>query len=289
MIFTKMRTLTKMFGIFSLVSFVIGAIMKNYHIKGADQALVLGLFVFVAGFSPLFLREKVAEETRIDAKISYAVFFISSIMLLVAAQLTILKLPGAGEMNYISLTVFITYIVFFSRSQDGRKLRIRKDRQLAAIVFTDIVGFTRMMGEDEDKGLLSLEQNRKIHKKWVRKYRGRWLKEMGDGAIVIFYTVTEALLCAIEIQKEIRRTQEFEVRMGVHISEIVFTDNDAFGDGMNLASRISNQAKAGEICFSEVVYQNIINRENLSIEQLGLTELKNVNYPIQLYAIKPSG
>jgi len=79
------------------------------------------------------------------------------------------------------------------------------------------------------------------------------VKEMGDGAIAIFFTASEAVLCAIDIQKEIQEKEEFSVRMGIHVSEILFTDTDIFGDGVNVASRISGLAEANEICFSNVV------------------------------------
>jgi class 3 adenylate cyclase len=280
-----MSTITRLLGVLSFALFVAGLLLRTFNLSWGYDTMLTGCMIFALGFSPLFLKNKLSEETRKDAKISYAVFFLSSVLLVIAAQLTILHLPGGSEVSLLGLLVFITYVVFFSRAQEGRKLRIRKDRQLAAMLFTDIVGFTQMMGTDEDAGLLAVEANRKIHKKWIRKHRGKWLKEMGDGTISIFYTVTEAMLCAIEIQKEIKRTQPFGIRMGIHISEIVFTDTDAFGDGMNLASRISNQAQAGEICFSEGVYQNIRNRENLAIESIGYTDLKNVDHPIQLYKI----
>ena len=80
----------------------------------------------------------------------------------------------------------------------------------------------------------------------------------------------------------------FEVRMGIHISEILFTDDDAFGDGMNIASRITDQAGGGEICFSDGVYQNIRNREDIKIETLPPIQLKNVEHDFQLYKINVS-
>ncbi len=112
-------------------------------------------------------------------------------------------------------------------------MRIRKDRQLAAVLFTDIVGFTKMMGSDEDNTLQTLERNRKIQKKWIRKFRGKWLKEMGGGSLVIFYTATEAVLCGQKIL-EVIKDEDFEVRIGIHVSEILFTDSDVFGDGVNV-------------------------------------------------------
>jgi hypothetical protein len=100
-------------------------------------------------------------------------------MLFLSAQFKVWELYGATELSYFSLVFFMVYIVFFSRSQDSRRLRIRKDRQLAAIMFTDIVGYTRMMGDDEDAALIALEENREVHKKWIARHRGRLLKEVG--------------------------------------------------------------------------------------------------------------
>lgn len=196
-----------------------------------------------------------------------------------------LEFNDANILTYTSLAIFMTYVVFFSQPQEGRKLKIRKDRQLAAIVFTDIEGYTKLMGHDEDQGLLTLDQNRSIHKKWIARFRGQLLKELGDGNILIFYTVTEAVLCCLEIQKEVTQTVNTKLRIGIHISEIVFTDTDAFGDGMNIASRIAGKAKGGEIIVSESVYHNIRNRENIRIESVGDIELKNVAQPLRLYKI----
>ena len=108
------------------------------------------------------------------------------------------------------------FFLFFLRQLEGRKLTIRKDRQLAAILFTDIVGYTSLMGEDENKALQNLEQNRHIQKKLIRKHRGKWLKEMGDGSIAIFYTASEAVLCAKEIQDEINAKTSIKLKMGSH-------------------------------------------------------------------------
>lgn len=195
-----------------------------------------------------------------------------------------LEFNDANILTYTSLAIFMTYVVFFSQPQEGRKLKIRKDRQLAAIVFTDIEGYTKLMGHDEDQGLLTLDQNRSIHKKWIARFRGQLLKELGDGNILIFYTVTEAVLCCLEIQKEVTQTVNTKLRMGIHISEIVFTDTDAFGDGMNIASRIAGKAKGRNNCFRKRIH-NIRNRENIRIESVGDIELKNVAQPLRLYKI----
>lgn len=280
-----MKTLAKILGVISLILFSIGVVSKYYHIFGANLLQIVGLFIFALGFAPLFLKIKLDEETRRDAKISYTFLLVTSVLMIVAAQLRVMDFRGVTALSYSSLLIFMIYVVFFSQPQEGRKLKIRKDRQLAAIVFTDIEGYTKLMGKDEDKGLQALDQNRRIHKKWIAKFRGELLKELGDGNILIFYTATEAFLCCLEIQKETNHTAEYKLRMGIHISEIVFTDTDAFGDGMNVASRISGQAKGGEIIMSETIYHNVRNREEANIVSIGEIELKNVEQPLRLFKI----
>lgn len=283
--FSLVKTLSKFLGAISLVLFFAGFLFKRYHMPGAHTLQVVGLFVFALGFAPLFMKVKLAEETRREAKLSIVFFLIASVLMLLAAQLTILRIAGASELTYISLLSFMTYAIFFSQPQEGRKLKLRKDRQLAAIVFTDVEGYTRLMGMDEDKGLAVLDDNRKLHKKWIAKYRGQLLKEMGDGSIIIFYTATEAVLCGQEMQREVRAEGKYALRIGIHISEVLFTDTDAFGDGVNVASRLCGQAKGGEIVLSESVYQNIRNREDIRIESMGPVELKNVDQPLHLFRI----
>jgi len=130
-----------------------------------------------------------------------------------------------------------------------------------------------------------LEINRKIQKRMVRKYYGKWLKEIGDGTLSVFYTASEAVLCALEIQQLVKE-QGLAVRMGIHVSEIVFSDTDVFGDGVNVAARITDLADAGEICVTELVLHNVRNREDVKFEAMGKHELKNVGYPVELYRLK---
>ncbi|MGE0771376.1 MAG: adenylate/guanylate cyclase domain-containing protein [Cyclobacteriaceae bacterium] len=281
-----MRTIATWLGWLSLLMLIAGIVMKYASFEGANNLTQVGLFLLTFVYAPLFLKVKLSEEPRKDARISYLVFFCSAFLVLVSSQFRILHLQGAQELTYLSLLIFVAYMIYFSSRLEGRKLKLQKDRQLAAILFTDIVGYTRMMAADEDSTLQILETNRKVHKRWIRKFRGKYLKEMGDGSIAIFYTATEAVRCALEIQDEAKAMQRFEIRMGIHISEIVFTDEDAFGDGMNVASRIAGVAQGGEICISDNVYENIRNREQLRIRDLGMQELKNVGRPIHIYSIK---
>lgn len=214
--------------------------------------------------------------------------FASIALMLLSFVLKQLHLMGADEMGYTGIISFVVFAVYFNRQIEGRQLRLRKDRQLASILFTDIIGFTKMMGQDEYEGIQVLDENRKIQKRLIRKYRGRWIKEIGDGTLSIFYTASEAILCGLEIRDVVKEKNLYNIRMGIHVSEIVFTDSDIFGDGVNVASRVSDHANAGEICFTEPVFHNIKNRENIKIAPLGRHELKNVDYPLELYKIESS-
>lgn len=284
-----MRKLSYVFGIISIVLIIIGFVLKMNALAPASSLLAIGTLVFILGFAVPFTIDRLSIQSRRALQISTIILTFSVGLIIMGGVLKILHLPGASVIFYMGAIMIMIYLVFFARESEGRKLELRKDRQLAAILFTDIVGFTAMMGEDEDKALRVLDQNRKIQKKLIRKHRGKWLKEMGDGSLVIFYTATEAITAAIEIQQQIRVSGNFNVRMGIHISEIVFTDSDVFGDGVNVAARISDKAAGNEICISEVVYQNVRNREDLHVEQLGEMEFKNVSYRLKIYKIKTSG
>lgn len=241
--------------------------------------------LFTLAFSVFYLIDKISIERNREARISVVVLSLALLLVILSSVSTLLHWPLSGALGYMSVIIFSVYLVFFTRYTEGRKLKLQKDRQLASILFTDIVGFTSMMGQNEDKTLLALDRNRTIQKRLIRKYRGKWIKEMGDGSISIFFTASEAVLCAIAIQKEIQAKEDFSVRMGIHVSEILFTDKDIFGDGVNVASRISSIAGANEICFSNVVFQNIRNREDLKIEDQGVQNLKNVAYDVRVFRL----
>src|SRR3954463_2803725 len=104
-------------------------------------------------------------------------------------------------------------------------------RQLAAIMFTDIVGYTAVMGEDEQKAFDLLRKNRQLQKPLIEKFNGTWIKEIGDGVLASFHTVTDAVMCAIEIQKACNDVHDLKLRIGIHQGEVVFEENDVFGDG----------------------------------------------------------
>jgi len=113
----------------------------------------------------------------------------------------------------------------------------KQTRQLAAIMFTDIVGYTRLMGEDEQKAMQVLRKNRKIHQSIIKKYLGKWLKEMGDGTLASFQTASEAVYCAGSLIAECVK-KDISLRIGIHLGEVIEEKGDIFGDGVNVASRL---------------------------------------------------
>jgi len=143
-----------------------------------------------------------------------------------------------------------------------------ENRRLAAIMFTDIVGYTALMGESESSALQFLKTNLLIHQRLVKKYHGKIVKELGDGILALFENGTESVLCAIEIQKEARK-ETIQLRIGIHEGEVVFKNGDIFGDEVNIASRIQEECASGGICISNNVYRIIRNKEGLKAESIG--------------------
>jgi class 3 adenylate cyclase len=158
-------------------------------------------------------------------------------------------------------------------------------RQLAAIMFTDIVGYTRMMGHDEDKAFQVLENNRALHKDLLILYGGQLLKEIGDGMLCSFESASNAVKCAIELVRKSNKYKDLKLRIGIHIGEVVFSGNDVFGDGVNIASRIESMAVSDSVLISEQVYDQIKNKQNIRVKHIGTYELKNDTKPREIYAI----
>jgi class 3 adenylate cyclase/dienelactone hydrolase len=164
-----------------------------------------------------------------------------------------------------------------------------QERRIAAIMFTDIVGYTALMGNDESDTLKLLRHNQSIQKSMIEKYRGNLVKEIGDGILAYFESSEKAVLCSIEIQKKLRDTSSAHVRIGLHWAEIIIEDGDIFGDGVNIASRIEALADPGGIYVSEDVKNSLTNGGETVTKYLGSAKLKNVRKPTIIYAIKGEG
>jgi class 3 adenylate cyclase/TolB-like protein len=165
----------------------------------------------------------------------------------------------------------------------------KETRKLAAIMFTDIVGYTALMSKNEERTLALLQKKRDVLKPLVKQYNGTWLKEMGDGTISSFQSTFDAVNCAVDIQQALKNDPEIKIRIGIHIGDVVFSEGDIFGDGVNVASRIEPLAEPGGICISYRVYEDIANKPDLEAVPIGEKTLKNVSRPVKVFAIIGKG
>jgi TolB-like protein/class 3 adenylate cyclase/Tfp pilus assembly protein PilF len=160
-----------------------------------------------------------------------------------------------------------------------------EERKLAAIVFTDIVGFTELMGRDEAKAMNLLKQNRALLRPIVENFKGEWLKEIGDGVLISFPSAVMAVTCALEIQRILAHNPDLTLRIGIHVGDVIQKDGDVFGDGVNIASRLEPLAEPGGICVSERVHEDIRNKPEISTAFQEEQLLKGVDKPIKVYSI----
>ena len=173
-----------------------------------------------------------------------------------------------------------------------------ESRKLAAILAADVVGFSRLAGADEDRTLARLRALRSdLIDPTIAVHKGRVVKRTGDGAIVEFRSVVDAVRCAIEIQNSmIERNaglppeRRIEFRIGIHLGDVVEeSDGDLMGDGVNIAARLEGVAQPGAICLSEDAYRQVKSRLDLAISDLGETKLKNIVEPMHVYSLQFGG
>ena len=162
-------------------------------------------------------------------------------------------------------------------------------RKLAAIVFTDIVGFTKLTAKDQTLASSLLTKQRESFKPIVESHGGTWLKEMGDGLLLIFDTVTEAVNCCIKIQEEAANIEQMVLRIGIHQGEILMLENDVIGDDVNVASRIEAFSAPGGIAISGKVYDAIVREMHYQTKYLGKPKLKGVGQEVTVYCIISHG
>jgi len=159
-----------------------------------------------------------------------------------------------------------------------------EDRRLVAIMFTDIVGYTSMMGKDEKKTHELILKNRKIHLSFINKFNGTCLKEMGDGFLASFPAASNAVFCAIAIQ-QVSNKEEIPLRIGIHEGEVLFENNEVLGDGVNIASRIEQATEPGCISISGTVFNDIKNKPEIETAFVDCKTFKNVERPVEIYKI----
>ena len=168
-------------------------------------------------------------------------------------------------------------------------------RKLAAILAADVVGFSRLASTDEDRTLARLRALRSdLIDPTIAVHHGRVVKRTGDGILVEFRSVVEAVRCAIEVQNGmVERNaglppeRRIEFRIGIHLGDVVEeSDGDLMGDGVNIAARLEGVAKPGAICLSEDAYRQVKARLELAVSDLGPTQLKNIAEPVRTYSIE---
>ncbi|MER8693315.1 adenylate/guanylate cyclase domain-containing protein [Mesorhizobium opportunistum] len=170
-----------------------------------------------------------------------------------------------------------------------------ENRKLAAILAADVVGYSRLASADEDRTLARLRALRSdLIDPIIAVHHGRVIKRTGDGALVEFRSVVDAVRCAIEVQNGmvernagVPQDRRIEFRIGIHLGDVVEeSDGDLMGDGVNIASRLEGLAAAGAICLSEDAYRQVKARLDLSVSDLGSTQLKNIAEPIRVYSLQ---
>ncbi|MCH7515006.1 MAG: adenylate/guanylate cyclase domain-containing protein, partial [Bacteroidetes bacterium] len=166
---------------------------------------------------------------------------------------------------------------------------MRQNRQLAAIMFTDIVGYTVLMGKDTGKALEIVHISKEIQKPLVEKHNGTWLKEMGDGAMAQFSSAMDAVNCSIEIQESARGKLDAKLRIGIHLGDVTVEEDDVHGDGVNVASRLESIADPGGVYISESIEKAIKGQTDVQAKYLGEIHLKNVAYGVRTYALQGVG
>ncbi|MER8366970.1 adenylate/guanylate cyclase domain-containing protein [Mesorhizobium sp. M1378] len=167
------------------------------------------------------------------------------------------------------------------------------EQRLAAILAADMAGYSRLMEADESGTLARLRTHRiELVDPAIAKNKGRIIKTTGDGMLVEFQSVTDAVKCAVEIQQRMKRRnsdvpqeRRIEFRIGINLGDIIFDDDDIFGDGVNIASRIEQLADVGGICVTAAVATQIADRLEIAMEDLGEKTLKNISRPVRLYRV----
>src|SRR5712691_4675133 len=172
--------------------------------------------------------------------------------------------------------------------------RNRAERRLAAILAADVVGYSRLIGEDEDGTLGRLRSIRaEVIDPTIVEHRGRLVKTTGDGLLIEFASVVDALRCASEWQQAmtgrnagVAAAERIEFRIGINVGDVVVEDGDIFGDGVNVAAGLEALAEPGGICVSARVQEDAAGRLDLAFEDMGDQSLKNIARPVHVFRVR---
>ncbi|HSZ85218.1 MAG TPA: adenylate/guanylate cyclase domain-containing protein [Puia sp.] len=162
-------------------------------------------------------------------------------------------------------------------------------RQLAAILFTDIVGYTALMQQNELHAVAIVKHYISVLQKTVSDNGGKILNDYGDGSLCSFSSATHALQCAVQMQQQLQTDPVVPLRIGLHVGEIFFEGEKVLGDGVNVASRIQSLGQANTILFSKEIFDKIKNQPDFKSVSLGKFEFKNVDDPVEVFALANEG
>ena len=165
----------------------------------------------------------------------------------------------------------------------------KKKRRLAAIMFTDIVGYSSLMQKDEEYANRMRVRHREIFNRWHKKYMGEVLQYYGDGTLSIFSSTTDAVECAVAMQQSLKSDPKVPIRVGIHTGDITYSEDEVYGDGVNIAARIESVCVPGGVFLSGKAYDDIKNHARLRAKPLGYFPLKNIQQQVNIYAISNSG
>jgi adenylate cyclase len=173
----------------------------------------------------------------------------------------------------------------------------RVERRLAAIFAGDVAGYSRLMGQDEAGTLARLKAHRReLVDRKIAEHKGRIVKTTGDGILIEFPSVVEAVACALAIQRgmserntQIPADQRIEFRIGINLGDVIVEEGDIHGDGVNVAARLEALAEPGGICVSRVVRDQVRDKLDLTLDDLGEQSLKNIVRPVRVFGIRPAG
>ena len=173
----------------------------------------------------------------------------------------------------------------------------RVERRLAAVLAADVAGYSRLMGADEEGTLARLKAVRKVLiDPAIASHRGRIVKTTGDGMLVEFASAVDAVRCAVEVQRSIGEQnaaaphgQRIEFRIGIHVGDIIFDDNDIFGDGVNIAARLEGIAEPGGVCMSDDAYRQVRGKVGIACDDMGPQILKNIAEAMRTWRVRLTG
>lgn len=173
----------------------------------------------------------------------------------------------------------------------------RVERKLSAILVADVVGYSRLVGADEEGTLAQLKECRRaVVNPKIDEHRGRIVKTTGDGMLVQFASVVDALRCAVEVQRgmvernaEVPQERRIEFRIGINVGDIIIDEDDIYGDGVNIAARLEGLAEPGGICVSLGVRDQVRDKLDVTFEDAGEQRLKNIAWPVRVYRVRLSG